>query len=115
MHDEIRGDLELTQNDQDIVILKSDGLPTYHFAHVCDDHFMHTTHITRGEEWLPSLPIHLEMFRSLGWKAQKYAHLPVIMKMDNELARKLSKRKDPKASVDFFLESGIDQNRFWFI
>jgi glutamyl-tRNA synthetase len=108
VHDEIRGDLELTQNDQDIVILKSDGLPTYHFAHVCDDHFMHTTHITRGEEWLPSLPIHLEMFRSLGWKAPKYAHLPVIMKMDNGTRRKLSKRKDPEASVDFFLESGYE-------
>jgi glutamyl-tRNA synthetase len=108
VHDEIRGDLELTQNDQDVVILKSDGLPTYHFAHVCDDHFMHTTHITRGEEWLPSLPIHLEMFRALGRKAPKYAHLPVIMKMDNGTRRKLSKRKDPEASVDFFLESGYE-------
>lgn len=107
-HDEVRGDLELTQNDQDIVIYKKDGLPTYHFAHVCDDHFMHTTIVTRGEEWLPSLPIHLEMFKALGFKAPKYAHLPVIMKMDNGTRRKLSKRKDPEASVDYFLESGYE-------
>ncbi|MCR5350633.1 MAG: hypothetical protein K6E20_06560, partial [Acholeplasmatales bacterium] len=73
-HDEIRGDLELTQNDQDIVILKGDGLPTYHFAHLCDDHFMHTTVVTRGEEWLPSLPIHLELFDTLGFERPKYAH-----------------------------------------
>lgn len=107
-HDEIRGDLELTQNDQDIVIYKSDGLPTYHFAHVCDDHFMHTTIVTRGEEWLPSLPIHLEMFRALGFKTPKYAHLPVIMKMDEGTRRKLSKRKDPEASVDYFLKEGYE-------
>lgn len=108
VHDEIRGDLELTQNDQDVVILKSDGLPTYHFAHICDDHFMHTNVVTRGEEWLPSLPIHLEMFMALKWKAPKYAHLPVIMKMDNGTRRKLSKRKDPEASVDFFLKEGYE-------
>ena len=107
-HDEIRGDLELTQNDQDIVILKSDGLPTYHFAHICDDHFMHTNLVTRGEEWLPSLPIHLEMFRALNFKVPKYAHLPVIMKMDNGTRRKLSKRKDPEASVDYFFEKGYE-------
>ena len=108
VHDEIRGDLELTQNDQDIVILKSDGLPTYHFAHICDDHFMHTNLVTRGEEWLPSLPIHIEMFNALGFKAPKYAHLPVIMKLDNGNRRKLSKRKDPEASVDFFLSEGYE-------
>ena len=107
-HDEIRGDLELTENDQDIVIYKSDGLPTYHFAHVCDDHFMHTTIVTRGEEWLPSLPIHLDLFKALGFKAPKYAHLPVIMKMDNGTRRKLSKRKDMEASVDYFLQSGYE-------
>jgi len=107
-HDEIRGDLELTQNDQDIVIYKKDGLPTYHFAHVVDDHFMHTNVVTRGEEWLPSLPIHLEMFKALGFKAPKYAHLPVIMKMDNGTRRKLSKRKDPEASVDYFLKEGYE-------
>ena len=107
-HDEIRGDLELTENDQDIVIYKSDGLPTYHFAHVVDDHFMRTNLVTRGEEWLSSLPIHLELFKALGFKAPKYAHLPVIMKLDNGNRRKLSKRKDKEASVDFFLESGFE-------
>lgn len=108
VHDEIRGDLELTQNDQDIVILKSDGLPTYHFAHAVDDHFMHTNLVTRGEEWLPSLPIHIELFRTLGFKVPRYAHLPVIMKMDNGTRRKLSKRKDPEASVDYFFKSGYE-------
>ena len=106
VHDLIRGDLELSENGQDIVILKSDGLPTYHFAHLVDDHFMHTTTITRGEEWLPSLPIHLELFSSLGFETPKYAHLPVIMKLDNGNRRKLSKRKDNEAAVSFFLESG---------
>lgn len=110
VHDEIRGDLELTENDQDVVILKSDGLPTYHFAHVVDDHFMHTTHVTRGEEWLPSLPIHVEMFKALGFKLPKYAHLPVIMKMDNGTRRKLSKRKDNEASVDYFFKEGYEPN-----
>ncbi len=108
VHDEIRGDLELTQNDQDIVILKSDGLPTYHFAHACDDHFMHTNLVTRGEEWLPSLPLHIELFSALHFKTPKYAHLPVIMKMDEGKRRKLSKRKDPEASVDYFLEKGYE-------
>ena len=93
--DRIRGTIELADNDVDIVILKSDGLPTYHFAHVVDDHFMRTTVVTRGEEWIPSTPIHLQLFRSLNWKAPKYAHLPVIMKLDHGNKRKLSKRKDP--------------------
>ena len=106
--DMIRGELELTQNDQDIVILKSDGLPTYHFAHVVDDHFMRTNLVTRGEEWLPSLPLHIEMFSALHFKAPKYAHLPVIMKMEDEKRRKLSKRKDSEASVDYFLEKGYE-------
>ena len=104
--DLIRGEIELQDNDTDVVILKSDGLPTYHFAHVCDDHFMRTTMITRGEEWIPSTPIHLDMFRALGWKPPKYAHLPSIMKLDNGNKRKLSKRKDPEAAVSFFLDAG---------
>ena len=104
--DAIRGEIELQDNDVDVVILKSDGLPTYHFAHVVDDHFMRTTLITRGEEWIPSTPIHLDMFRALGWKAPKYAHLPVIMKLDHGNKRKLSKRKDPEAAVSYFLEMG---------
>ena len=111
-HDEIRGDLELTQNDQDIVILKSDGLPTYHFAHLCDDHFMHTTVITRGEEWLPSLPIHLELFDTLGFERHKYAHFPVIMKVEDGNRRKLSKRKDAEAACSYFLEKGYPKYGF---
>ncbi len=107
-HDEIRGDMDLTENDQDIVILKSDGLPTYHFAHLVDDHYMGTTLVTRGEEWISSLPIHLELFEAMGWKAPKYAHLPVIMVTDKDTGnkRKLSKRKDPEAAVSFFLQEG---------
>ncbi len=111
-YDEIRGDLELTQNDQDIVIMKSDGLPTYHFAHLVDDHFMRTTIVTRGEEWLSSLPIHLELFDTLGFERPKYAHLPVIMKTDEGVRRKLSKRKDPEAAVSYFLEQGYPKYGF---
>lgn len=106
IHDEVRGDLDLTENDQDIVIMKSDGLPTYHFAHAVDDHFMHTTIVTRGEEWISSLPIHVELFDALNFLRVKYAHLPVIMKLDNGNKRKLSKRKDPEAAVSFFLQEG---------
>jgi len=106
VHDKIRGDLDLSENDQDIVIMKSDGLPTYHFAHAVDDHFMHTTVVTRGEEWISSLPIHIELFSALGFKHPEYAHLPVIMKLDNGNKRKLSKRKDPEAAVSYFLQEG---------
>ena len=106
VHDLVRGDLSLSENDQDIVIYKSDGLPTYHFAHLVDDHFMHTNIVSRGEEWLPSLPIHLELFATMGWKAPEYAHLPVIMKLDNGNKRKLSKRKDDEAAISFFLKDG---------
>ena len=105
-HDEIRGDLSLSENDLDIVIRKSDGLPTYHFAHACDDHFMHTNYVVRGEEWLPSAPIHVQLFNALGFELPHYAHLPVIMKNDNGNRRKLSKRLDPEASVTYFIEQG---------
>ncbi len=105
-HDEVRGDISIAENDMDIVILKSDGLPTYHFAHAVDDHFMHTTTVIRGEEWISSAPIHIELFATLGFKLPKYAHLPVIMKLDNGNKRKLSKRKDPEASVSHFIEEG---------
>ncbi len=105
-HDEIRGDLEIQENDIDVVIYKSDGLPTYHFAHVMDDHFMRTTIVSRGEEWIPSTPTHLELFSAFSWKPPKYAHLPVIMKLDHGNKRKLSKRKDPEAAVAFFLREG---------
>ena len=106
-HDEVRGDISIAENDMDIVILKSDGLPTYHFAHAVDDHFMHTTTVIRGEEWISSAPIHIELFETLGFKRPKYAHLPVIMKFDNGNKRKLSKRKDPEASVSHFIEEGF--------
>lgn len=112
VNDAIRGRIEIAQNDQHIVILKSDGLPTYHFAHLVDDHFMHTTHITRGEEWLPSLPIHIELFEAMNWPAPTYAHLPVIMKLDGGNRRKLSKRKDMEAAVSFFLEQGYPKDGF---
>ena len=115
VHDLIKGDLELTENDQHIVILKSDGLPTYHFAHLCDDHFMRTTHVTRGEEWLSSLPIHIELFERMGWEAPLYAHLPVIMKLDEGKRRKLSKRLDKEAAVSFFLESGYPKQEYSLI
>ncbi len=105
-HDEIRGDISIAENDMDIVIMKSDGLPTYHFAHAVDDHFMRTTTVIRGEEWISSAPIHLELFETLGFKTPRYAHLPVIMKLDNGNKRKLSKRKDPEASVSHFIEGG---------
>ncbi len=104
--DYIKGEIEIAENDQHIVILKSDGLPTYHFAHVCDDHFMRTTLVTRGEEWISSVPLHLELFSTLNFKAPKYAHLPVINKLDNGNKRKLSKRKDKEAAVTYFLDLG---------
>ena len=108
VHDLVHGEFEIAQNDQDIVIYKGDGLPTYHFAHCVDDHFMRTTTVIRGEEWISSLPIHVELFEAMGWEAPKYAHLPVIMKIDAETGnkRKLSKRKDNEAAVSFFLEDG---------
>ncbi len=102
----IRGHIEFPENVQDIVIMKGDKLPTYHFAHLVDDHFMRTTHVTRGEEWMPSVPIHLQLFDTVGWKRPEFAHLPVIMKMDDGKRRKLSKRKDEEASVKYFLEKG---------
>ena len=107
VHDMVHGDFEIAQNDQDIVIYKSDKLPTYHFAHVVDDHFMRTTTVIRGGEWIASLPIHVELFEALGWKAPNYAHMPVIMKVDeNGNRRKLSKRLDTEAAVSYFIEDG---------
>lgn len=104
--DLIKGNIEMQENDQDIVICKSDGLPTYHFAHVVDDYLMGTTHVIRGDEWLSSIPIHLQLFRVLNWKAPKYAHIPTIMKNEGSSKRKLSKRKDPEAAVSFYHEEG---------
>ncbi len=105
-NDEVKGKVSVTENDQDIVLIKSDGLPTYHFAHVVDDHFMGTTHVIRGDEWLSSLPIHLQLFRMLGWTAPKYGHISPILKSENGNKRKLSKRKDPEAAVEYYLQEG---------
>ena len=91
--DEIRGKIEMAQNDLDLVIIKADGLPTYHFAHVVDDHFMRTNLVTRGEEWLPSVPVHVELFNAMGFEIPKFAHFSSIMVRDGESKRKLSKRK----------------------
>ena len=104
--DLIRGDIEMEENFVDIVLLKSDGIPTYHFAHIVDDTLMRVTHVTRGEEWIASAPIHLQLFWLCGLKAPKYAHIPSIMKEDNGGKRKLSKRKDPEAAVSYFVEEG---------
>ena len=105
--DLIKGNLELTENDMDHVLLKSDGIPTYHFAHAVDDHLMHTTHVVRGDEWLPSLPFHLQLFRSLGFKPPKYLHIGPLMKMDGESKRKLSKRKDPELALTYYRAAGF--------
>lgn len=105
-HDEIKGDITVTENDQDVVILKSDKIPTYHFAHAIDDHFMRTTLVIRGEEWLASLPIHLELFSLLGFPLPRYGHNCSLMKQDGETRRKLSKRKDPELSLEFYRQEG---------
>ncbi|MCK4551284.1 MAG: hypothetical protein KAU02_00085 [Tenericutes bacterium] len=102
----MRGHIQFPENIQDIVIMKTDLLPTYHFAHLVDDHFMRTTHVTRGEEWMSSVPIHIELFKALDFEIPVYCHFPVIMKLDDGKRRKLSKRKDDEASVDYFLERG---------
>jgi glutamyl-tRNA synthetase len=105
--DLIKGNLELTENDIDHVLLKSDGIPTYHFAHAVDDHLMRTTHVVRGDEWLPTLPFHLQLFRSLGFKPPKYLHIGPLMKMDGESKRKLSKRKDPELALTYYRAAGF--------
>ena len=109
LDDRMRGKIEFPENDLDIVIIKStDGLPTYHFAHAVDDHLMKTTTVMRGEEWIPSYPIHHQLFEVMGFKEPRYAHLGLVMKVDeNGTRRKLSKRKDPEASVSFYHEKGI--------
>jgi len=106
VHDLIRGSLELPENDQDIVILKSDGLPTYHLAHVVDDRLMGTTHVIRGDEWVSSIPLHLQLFQSFGWLPPRYGHIAPIQKMDGNSRRKLSKRKDPEASIIYYNHQG---------
>lgn len=104
--DIIKGKIELPQNNIDIVLLKTDGIPTYHFAHAVDDHLMRTTHVVRGDEWISSLPTHIELFKVCGFKVPKYAHIAPIMKLDDGNKRKLSKRKDPEAAVSYYVEEG---------
>ncbi|MBQ6430867.1 MAG: glutamate--tRNA ligase [Oscillospiraceae bacterium] len=105
--DLVKGVLNVTENDIDQVLLKSDGIPTYHFAHAVDDHLMRTTHVVRGDEWLPSLPFHLQLFRALGFKLPKYVHIGPLMKMDGTSKRKLSKRKDPELALTYYKAEGF--------
>ena len=105
--DLVKGKLELPENDMDIVIIKGDGLPTYHFAHLVDDHLMRTTHIIRGDEWLASVPIHIQLYQVFGFKPLKYAHISPLLKEEDGTRRKLSKRKDPEAAISFYHEKGI--------
>ena len=106
--DAVKGKIEMPENDEDFVLLKSDGIPTYHFAHAVDDHLMRTTHVLRGDEWISSVPKHIQLFKILGFKPVKYGHISPIMKLDNGAKRKISKRKDPEAAVHFFAEQGYD-------
>ena len=105
--DLVKGKLTITENNVDHVLLKSDGIPTYHFAHAVDDHLMHTTHVVRGDEWLPSLPFHIQLFNTLGFKLPKYVHIGPLMKMDGNSKRKLSKRKDPELALTFYKAEGF--------
>ena len=107
--DMIKGKIEMSENVNDVVILKADGIPTYHFAHAIDDHLMHTTHVVRGDEWIASVPLHIELFRACGFKPVKYAHIAPIMKEENGGKRKLSKRKDPEANVSYYIEKGYPE------
>ena len=105
--DLVKGKLTITENDVDHVLLKSDGIPTYHFAHAVDDHLMRTTHVVRGDEWLPTLPFHIQLFHALGFKLPKYVHIGPLMKMDGNSKRKLSKRKDPELALTFYKAEGF--------
>jgi glutamyl-tRNA synthetase len=106
VRDGIRGEITFPRNILDVVILKQDGLPTYHFAHTVDDHLMRTTHVIRGEEWLSSLPIHLALFEALGWTPPVYCHTALLMKIDEGVKRKLSKRKDPELALSYYIAEG---------
>lgn len=106
-NDLVKGELTITENDVDHVLLKSDGIPTYHFAHAVDDHLMRTTHVVRGDEWLPTLPFHIQLFKALGFKLPKYVHIGPLMKMDGNSKRKLSKRKDPELALTYYKAEGF--------
>lgn len=106
VNDLIKGELEMDNNQNDFVLLKTDGIPTYHFAHACDDFLMHTSHVIRGDEWVSSLPIHVQLFEALEFPLPNYAHVAPVMKQEGESRRKLSKRKDPESNAEFYLEKG---------
>ncbi len=108
--DGIKGKVEMPENDEDFVLLKSDGIPTYHFAHAVDDHLMRTTHVIRGDEWISSVPKHIQLFKLLGFKPPKFCHVAPIMKLDNGAKRKISKRKDPEAAVHYFAQEGYESS-----
>ena len=105
--DLVKGKLNVTENNVDHVLLKSDGIPTYHFAHAVDDHLMRTTHVIRGDEWIATLPFHIQLFKALGFKLPKYVHIGPLMKMDGTSKRKLSKRKDPELALTFYKAEGF--------
>ncbi len=105
--DVVKGKLTITENDIDHVLLKSDGIPTYHFAHAVDDHLMHTTHVVRGDEWMATLPFHIQLFQALGFRLPKYVHIGPLMKMDGASKRKLSKRKDPELALTYYKAEGF--------
>lgn len=110
-NDLANGEMEFPENDIDIPIMKSsNGLPTYHFAHLVDDHLMHTTHVVRGQEWISSIPVHYELFRMFGFKMPKYIHIPLILKKDGDKIRKISKRLDPEARMSYYEEKGYPTN-----
>ena len=120
VEDAIRGKIEMPRNFADFVLLKSDGIPTYHFAHVVDDHLMRSTHVIRGEEWISSLPMHVELFKEMGWEQPIYCHTATLMKLDvseddpnKQIKRKLSKRKDPELALSFYQQEGISRDVVW--
>ncbi len=113
VNDGIRGELKIQENYQDFVLLKSDGIPTYHFAHVVDDHLMRTTHVVRGEEWISTLPIHVQLFDTFNWKKPVYCHTPQLMKLDGSSKRKLSKRKDPELALEYYTAEGFIPETIW--
>lgn len=113
VEDAVRGKLEMPRNNMDFVLLKSDGIPTYHFAHVVDDHLMRSTHVIRGEEWLSSLPMHVELFGALGWEMPIYCHTATLMKLEGTGKRKLSKRKDPELALSYYQQEGISADSIW--
>ena len=103
----IKGKMKFPEHDMDTVLLKKDGTPTYHFAHAIDDHLMHTTHVIRGDEWVSSVPLHIQLFQILGFKQPEYAHIAPVTKKEEGTIRKLSKRKDPEAKVSYYEEVGL--------